>query len=297
MYQCLKIDKIKFSFAEKNKPKEGIDCYMDAEDFVADFIPLITAQKGTLSDCNLVERIMVEKKRMASENAQFGNNVWESRPGKGQNDTLKQFGIQPGNKTQMVFKATESSEEKGSKPKQIIVGFDFKELKLLALRWSFLYEDYKKVLAERYSMQNMTSNFTKRQNQSNEGKKEETPTSSSQSNVRVFSVSSDSNKNKKQNEKPAPAQPDKKPETTDGENQEMRTIKVKVLHGLVDLSSGNKAMQVITEDSCTLSVICQKDFIASVGTWDEFSKKCREGAIINVTGQLYGDRFILRSVA
>lgn len=297
VYQCLNIDKIKFSFADKDKPKEGIDCYVDAEDFVADLIPLITAHKGTLSDGNLVERVVAEKRRMENEKLQYGNNVWESRPGKGQNNTLKKFGIQPGNKTQMVFNATESPEEKGSKGKRIIVGFDFKELKLLALRWSFLYEDYKRVLAERYNMASMTSEFTKKKNQQ-QSSGNTAGSTGNKGNTRAMphSVSSSSDIPVSESEKTSTAA---KSESTQTENvQPIMTLKCKVLKSFVDLNSGNKAMQIITEDSCKLSVICQKELIASAGqSWTTFTQKCKEGAIIQLTGSLHGDRFILSKVA
>lgn len=279
IYQCLTIGKIKFSFAKKDNPKDGIDCYVDAEDFIADFMLLITAPRGTLADGNLLERLFAERRRMQEQNSEQGNDIWTSRPGKGKEDTLRVMSIQPGSKTQFVFKAYESSAEKGQKGKQILVGFDFRELRLLAMRWNFLYDDYKKILQNKYSMNNMVSEFSRRKAQQNASGNTEASEAAIRQHSAASAVSS--------------VQPHQM------QSLEVKTLKVKILRPFtVYGTEGNQAMQVVTEDACTLAVICTGQLIREAGqAWMDFSARCKKGSIISLQGALKDDCFVLNSIA
>lgn len=282
VYQCLEIGKVKFSFAKKDSPQNGIDCYVDAEDFVADFMLLITAPRGTLSDGNLLERLYSERKRMQEQHSEQGNDIWTSRPGKGKDNTLRVMSIQPGSRTQFVFKAYESSPVKGQVGKQILVGFDFRELRLLAMRWEFLYNDYKKVLQNKYSMNNMVSEFTKRRAQQNIAAAQHTTAAVQQPSVASDNASTVTSAGIQQNQ-----------------SLELKTLKVKVLRPFtVYGKEGNQAMQVVTEDACTLAVICTNQLIRASGeAWSSFSARCQKGTIISLHGALKDDCFVLNSIA
>ncbi len=152
IYQALEIDRIKFSFVTKGREKDSIDIYMSAEEFQADLIAQIVNKE-------LERKRVLEITRVRETGDKKYRSIWESRAGKSSKNTIRKFSIQPGQNMEYVFFATESSESGKENSKYILVGCAAKDLTLLAFRWSFLYEDYKKVLQTRYSMEKMKSTY------------------------------------------------------------------------------------------------------------------------------------------
>lgn len=153
VYQALEIGKIKFSFVVKSDPKNSIDCYMNVDDFVSDFIDII--------DSGELRKLAYQAKQQAQANgSKYASEIWESRAGisnKGEKEQLRKFTIAPGNTQEFTFKATQNG-------KNILVGFAYRELKLLSYRWHFLEADWNKKMEEKYSLKNMNHEYHLKQN-------------------------------------------------------------------------------------------------------------------------------------
>lgn len=157
VYQALDIGKIKFSFANKSNPKDGIDCYMDCNIFNCDLIDKITS-KDYNNITTLEKLALAEKKayaeRKASANGQtiYHKPIWESPAGVNDGNVVRKFEIQPADNTDYMFRATEGK-------KCITVGCEARYLSLLAENWSFLKPDYDEYMRAKYNKKAMANTY------------------------------------------------------------------------------------------------------------------------------------------
>lgn len=283
VYQALEIGKIKFSFAEKDNVTDGIDCYVNADDFASDLIKKITDQR-------LLKACAVEKQRAASKNEKYCQDIWKSRAGIDGEKNVRSFSIQPGSSTEMVFRASKNG-------KNIIVGFEYRELELLAYRWSFLEADWNKKMAERYSLSNMKNSFyspdqTKKQPESavSQDFKSTPPSDTPVPMDKAKYMVSGNASAKKANTTPSPDQ------NAGSAARKSKVYKLKVVDGMQPMTSGNRALKAITVDNISYPVIFEKNLLA-LPHWQAFEKRAVPGSIIMVTGWLYKDRIIVTKIA
>lgn len=273
VYQALNIDRIKFSFAKKGEEQNSIDIYMSAEEFQADLITKIDRKE-------LEKKRIQEINRATTAGDKYCKDIWESRVGKSNKNTIRKFTIQPGQNTEYVFRATESAEN-GQNPKNILVGFSEKELTLLSFRWSFLYEDYKTVLRERYSMKNMQSTYHQKENALDQDIPYDDAESEQQTATSVPSTDSAPPKDKSdQNQGRRPfsvGSDDTLPneDTSKGEEpkRDVKRFKLKVKSPIVLLKSRNYAFEGFTQDNIKYAVIIGPQF-AGENNWEQFYNIC-----------------------
>lgn len=289
VYQALEIDKIKFSFAKKGEEKDGIDVYMDAEDFASDLIRLIRNDDvpGQGID-SLCRRIIRERARAKEAGSKYCNAVWKSRAGKGNDGSIRSFEILPGSSTELVLTAS-------SNGKKIIVGCDYRELSLLSYKWSYLEKDYNKVLSSKYTIANMKREFTGSSQQSNKpNASSKTENNSASATMQNKPLGYSSNARKPEAEtRPAPQVP-----VESSKNMNPVSMKVKVTVGLMEMKSGGQAMKAVTQDGKEYSIIFSKDLISKAAGWNNFEEKCScKGTIVNLKGFIKDDRVFVQSIA
>lgn len=291
VYQALNIDRIKFSFAKKGDEQNSIDIYMSAEEFQADLIAKINEKE-------LEKKRVQEINRATAAKDKYCKEIWESRVGKSNKNTIRRFVIQPGQNTEYVFRATESPEN-GQNPKNILVGFSEKDLTILSFRWSFLYEDYKTILRQRYSMKNMQSTYHQKENTVDQdipyddSEIEQRPAPYSNSALpkdkteqsqgrRPFSVGSDdtlSNEDISKGEAP---------------KREIKRFKLKVKSPIVSLSREKYAFEGFTEDNKKYAVIIDSQFTEKNNGWERFHNTCSAaGNIVCFSGFIFKDNRII----
>ena len=131
VYQALEIGKIRFSFVPKEDPKDSIDCFVNADDFASDLIDLINSR-------DLIRMANNSLAKQKQESKAYADAIWESKAGLAsntENAIIRKFSIQPGKTQEFVFRATQGK-------KSIMVGFSFRDLKLLSYRWHYLEKDW-----------------------------------------------------------------------------------------------------------------------------------------------------------
>lgn len=285
VYPVLAIDQIKFSFAEKGKENDGIDCYMSVEEFMADFVDIINTGE-------LRKLLYNAKKSMIEQNLNYGEQVYKSKIGKS-GEILRQFNIQPGKTTDLVFQATSSG--KGSAKKTITVGCEYRELKIMAKKWSYLEENNEAHMFEKYSLKNMASSFIPEdigETVSEETPMEETEQVQTSNEARgeqrkPYGYSSTPSTTAKDNEKEENAAESKSTPVS------VNTFKLKVIDSVVDTSSGNKALKGVTTNGVNYFVIISKDKVSQL---QEFLGMCQKGNIISFRGAAKGDRIYFDSI-
>lgn len=273
IYQALDIGKIKFSFVNKEKPKEPIDCYINADDFASDLIDLIDSGE-------LRKRASYAKQEQQKTNAQYAKDIWESRAGVSQanENVIRKFTIQPGSTQDFVFRATQGK-------KNIVVGFAYRELKLLSYRWHFLEKDWNAIMEAKYNMKNMTSEYHQRQNAEQYAKQMEEErmatsnitqqsqqnayeTSSQMNDTPNYGVSSSPKNNAKSTHTPSPNNNTSQSTQasmisgTEQKAAKVISINLKVKTPLVDMNNGGKAFQGWGADNKEYNVIIRKDVLA-----------------------------------
>lgn len=247
IYQALEIGKIKFSFFKKEAPStDSIDVYMDAVDFASDFIDIINSGE-------LLNRLTHEKKRMAETKEEYGKELWTSRAGitGSDKDQIRRFSIQPGTKTELAFRATQGKS-------YISVGFDFRELKNLAYKWSFLEDDWNKIMASRYNLSSMASEYHTKKNREQyevQQREESIPPESYIDDEDISYI-------------PIPLSATKSADNEiDCEPSRnaipMKSIVLKVKTPLTDASGERKAFQGWSEDNNLYSVVIRKELVES----------------------------------
>lgn len=263
IYQALDIEKIKFSFFEKDDPTHSIDCYMEAIDFASDFVEMIRSNE-------LLKRAAYERKAQAESGAKYANEIWESRAGINDSKEIRKFSIMPGSSQEFAFKATQNK-------KVIIVGFSYLELKNLAYKWSFLENDWNELMKNRYSLSNMKSEFhskiNKEQMDAENKAIKENETKEAKDNKNASNVGNIESK-----EQPSDQIP-------------IKSISLKVKTPICDTSKGGKAFQGWSEDNKVYNVIITKSLIE---TGTELIKRlindaAKPGAMLNVYGGIKGE--------
>lgn len=157
VYQAIEIGKIKFSFVNKDNPNDSIDCYLDCDIFNCDLIDKITSK-----DCNgltPLEKLAIaekqfyaEKKANARGQSVYHSPIWVSPSGVNNGNIVRKFEIQPADKTDYVFRATEGK-------KNILVGCEARFLTLLAERWKYLKVDYDVYMRQKYNKEAMKNPY------------------------------------------------------------------------------------------------------------------------------------------
>lgn len=284
VYPVLAIDQIKFSFAEKGKENDGIDCYMSVEEFMADFVDIINTGE-------LRKLLYNAKKAMIEQNLNYGEQVYKSKIGKS-GEILRQFNIQPGKSTDLVFQATSSG--KGSAKKTITVGCEYRELKIMAKKWSYLEKNNEAHMLEKYSLKNMASSFVP--DASTVG---ETVSADVQAEVQT-GTTKPVNTPYSYSATPTPApntvkEPVEKPTETPNTNNtvSVSTFKLKVTDSVVEMSSGNKALRGVTNNGVNYCVIIPKE---KATVLQDFLSMCQAGNIISFKGAAKGDRIYFDSL-
>lgn len=306
IYQALGIGKIKFSFAEKGKEKEGIDCYMNADDFVSDFITRIKNR-------DFLKRAEVERQRAKAANDQFCKPIWTSRAGlvSGSSTILRAFSLQPGSATEFVFRATEAK-------KSIIVGFDYRELLLLEYRWRFLENDWDNIMAKKYCLANMRDENRESYYSSQVKEQEEqaqaadpAPSTNTQTEPpkNTAPASQPGNQTAEPKEKPRymatgsgkkednPGNKDSSGKTKDSVPPTLN-FRMKITTAVARASSGNAYLKAVTEDGTEYVLLFQKPMMERIPNWTEYEKKFSSvGTIISFSGKIYGDRISVEKIA
>lgn len=302
IYQVLEIDKIKFSFVKKGDEKNSIDIYISVEEFHAD---LIAKYKSGL----LEKRRRYEIERKRNDNDQYYKDIWASRAGKSSQGSIHSFTIQPGEKTTYLFKANEYGEKGQSR--YITVGVADKDLIILDFRWSFLFEDYKKVLAERYSLKNMKSLFSVSreesmdydeyvetenipQGQANQPESSLQKGSNGQNNQNPFSM-------EKNDISSTPAAQNNNNQQPKGSNRseipkgEVKYFKLKVFTPIIQLEkSKNYALEGYTADNIKFSVIFPRNLLNENDPFYDIC--CNAGKMITFRGIAQNNRIYATSI-
>ncbi len=299
VYQALEIGKIRFSFVPKNEPKNSIDCFVNADDFVSDLIDLIDSR-------DLVRLANAARAKQANEGKKYADIIWESKAGLAANEEnaiIRKFTIQPGTSQEFAFRATQGE-------KSIIVGFSFKDLKLLSYRWHFLEKDWNAIMAEKYNMDAMMNQYRAKKNkeqyeaQMKEAEEGDLPInqdttaqpvskSEESSDYGVTTDELDSMEDElpvpeptpiEKDEEPAPEKmteevkpkadtkkaqkeaPKAKPEATKAPsaNETTQTMSLKIKNVLVSIKNGGKAFQGYDEKNNLFSVIIRPDRLANL---------------------------------
>ncbi len=159
--QCLEIDKIQFSFVEKDDAKNHIDCYMEAVEFGA------ILMQG-IKNASLLKALYDEKKKGDQyPKAVFTSPIGGNATGNKGKPVSRYFTISPASSGEVLFTAYSFPAEKSptgafikvkdSKPIITLrVPCSINDLKVLAYKWSFLENDY---MSKKYSFENMKSDY------------------------------------------------------------------------------------------------------------------------------------------
>lgn len=264
VYPALEILKVKFSFVNKDNTKEHIDVYMDADIFHCDLIPLI--RSGELRERGNKERI-----RKKNSEDKYCKAIWVSPPSVSTDDVVKCFEIQPGEKTEFVFRATMGKIS-------IIVGCDYRFLLLMAEHWRFLESDYEECMRKIYNMESMkNSYFSERQ----EPAKPEPQVATAP----VVQTSNDGFSGIPQNAKPVTVK------------EEIKEYRMKVSIPLTPMGTDKKAMKAVTEDNHEYPLVFTDDSF-NKAEWKNFEARCsRPGAVIKVEGVFKDDRIYVKKFA
>lgn len=291
VYQALEIGKMKFSFVNKEDPKgKHIDIYVDADVFSCDLIEQI--KNGELR-----QKGNAERKRAKEEKAQYCKSIWDYATKNGQ----LSMQIQPGNNTEFVFYVKETIEQGDEKKNtSITVGCDYRSLRLMAERWSFLKADYDDMMRRKYSLVNMQNGYRKGNKatasapSSTPVQKKEQPESSPAVTQQIANSVTD---------KPAPAVASQAkpiglgvgatsqapattvPQEEKPQNQEFR---MKTTTPIADIKNGNgkMALKAITNDNRTFSVIFPAE-LCKHSDFSNFEKRCsRVGSVIKIRGTI-----------
>lgn len=153
VYQALEIGKIRFSFVPKEDPKNSIDCFVNADDFASDLIDLIDSR-------DLIRMANNSLAKQKQEEKTYPDVIWESKAGlvsNSENAVIRKFSIQPGKTQEFVFRATQGK-------KAIMVGFSFRDLKLLSYRWHYLEKDWDTIMAAKYNSEAMMNSYRAKKN-------------------------------------------------------------------------------------------------------------------------------------
>lgn len=158
--------KICFSFVNINNPKDCIDVYIDAVEFATEI-----AHECSL-DTN--ERLFVKLQKEKAKGEQYPKAVYTSPVGgnaTGNNGKpiSRYFEISPANKGDVLFTAKSFPAEKNDKGAFIAkkgaaaistlrVPCSYKDLKGMALKWSYLEKDF---FTRKYTLENMKSDYYK----------------------------------------------------------------------------------------------------------------------------------------
>lgn len=303
IYQCLDINKIRFSFVIKGDEKNPIDVYISVEEFHAD---LMTKYRSGL----LEKRRRYEIERKRNDNDQYYKDIWASRAGKSSQGFTHSFTIQPGEKTTYLFKANEYGGNGQSRSRYITVGVADKDLIILDFRWSFLFDDYKKVLAERYSLKNMKSLFSVSreeymdydesgetenipQGQASQPKSSSQRGSNGQNNQKPFSMGENDISST-----PAAQNNNQQPK---GSNQseipkgEVKYFKLKVSTPIIQLEkSKNYALEGYTADNIKFSVIFPRNLLNEKDPFYDIC--CNAGKMITFRGIAQNNRIYATSI-
>lgn len=269
IYQALEIGKIKFSFVNKENPKEHIDCYIDADDFASDLIAIIDSDE-------IRKRAYNARQEQKETKAKYAKDIWESRVGVSQTNAsqLRKFTIQPGSSQDFAFRATQNSMN-------IVVGFAHRELKLLSYRWHFLEADWNKKMAAKYSLANMTSEYHQKQNKEQYARQVEeenqyASTAQPQEQENTTSNAQNSNYSNQMAETPTygissnlkearNSQNEQKQEPkqshNNGSSVKIQSYQLKVKTPLTDLSGGGKAFQGWGADNNVYDIVIRKDVL------------------------------------
>lgn len=279
IYQALEIDKIKFSFAKKGNETNGIDCYMNADDFASDLIAKIRNER-------LWVMLQKEKQRYTEAGEQYGKDVWESRIGNSSDNQLRSFSIQPGKNTPVVFRA---KQDKNS----ITVGCDWRELELLAYRWKFLERDYERVLYERYTIANMKNSYRGNADK-NESKNVDAPKNSTSASVTSVTNPTPAN------QPPMYESQDEAPtlESSSGTQQQTVTIRFKSIIPITNYKSG-KCLKAITEEGDEFAVLFPTETINAIpaAQWRDFESKLQNtNTHFSCIGALANNKFYVKEL-
>ncbi|MBO5371740.1 MAG: hypothetical protein J6A75_03365 [Lachnospiraceae bacterium] len=288
VYQCLGIGKMKFSFVDKENPKDkAIDIYLDADIFSCDLIEQI--KNGELR-----QKGNIERQRAKNANEKYCKAIWNSPAGISAEQKVRQFEIQPGNATEFVFRATEEK-------KQITVGCDYRSLRLMAERWSYLKADYDDLMRRKYSLANMQNEYRKNGNGSQQAPAQQeqpkatqtvanavtsTPPASAvapttpQAKPIGFGMGSTQTQQapvQKQEEQP-------KAQQTPAPQGNKQEFKMKITTPIADMANGKKALKAITADNVEYPCIFPAE-LCKHNAFSEFEKRCsRAGNVIKVRG-------------
>lgn len=285
IYQALGIGKIKFSFAEKGKESEGIDCYVNADDFACDFIAKIRSREFLrLAD--------IERRRANEAKEQYCKAIWTSRAGITSDDKIRAFSLQPGASTPFVFRATENKTN-------IIVGCDYRELELLEYRWKFLEKDWNAIMEKKYCLAAMKDENREKFYSSQISDKEE-PSAPAQSSQKADSSAAEKEKPRfmatgsgSKNDKPADS--NEKPAQTPVPPS--LNFKMKITVGIKKNAAGNAFVKAVTEDGTEYVIVFNSAMMSNVPNWNEYERKfSNSGTIISFVGKVYGNRIIVEKV-
>lgn len=303
IYQALEIDRIKFSFVKKGDERNPIDIYMNAEEFQSDLIAKINSGQ-------LERRRLEEARRPNAAGDKHCQDIWASRVGKSPKNTIRKFSIQPGQRTEYVFYATETAENEKSNAKSIVVGCSGKDLILLAFRWSFLYEDYKAILCERYSMKNMKSSYHAKESEAGqevsydeslENVQQAAPPASTSRQTdtmqagergpRSFSIGSNDFQDTHQDIKSQDSADTYIPQG------KVEQFKLKVATSIVQMRSGKYALEGYTQDNIKYAVVFDPSIFSGLNSWENFYKSCTNiGNIIRFKGIVAKDRIMATEI-
>ncbi len=287
VYQCLGIGKMKFSFVDKENPKDkAIDIYLDADIFSCDLIEQI--KNGELR-----QKGNIERQRAKNANEKYCKAIWNSPAGISAEQKVRQFEIQPGNATEFVFRATEEK-------KQILVGCDYRSLRLMAERWAYLKPDYDDLMRRKYSLANMQNEYRKNGNGSSQQapvQKQEQPkatqtVANAVTNTPPASAVAPTTPqakpigfgmgNTQAQQAPVQAEQPKAPVTAQQGN--MQEFKMKITTPIANMTNGKKALKAITADNVEYPCIFPAELVNNA-SFSEFEKRCtRAGNMIKVRG-------------
>lgn len=296
IYQALGIGKIKFSFAEKGKEKEGIDCYVNADDFVCDFIAKIRNRE-------FLKLADAEKRRAKEAKEQFCKPIWMSRAGLTTDNKIRSFSLQPGSSTPFVFRATE-------KTTNITVGLDYRELELLEYRWRFLEKDWNSIMEKKYCLSAMRDldrekYYSSQVNEQTESpadlpqekanaKNDVAPKSDEKEKPRFMSTGSGTKSESPKNT----ASADDKAKSSQTPPPPTLNFRMKVTVAIAKNANGNAFIKAVTEDGTEYVIVFNVAMINSVPNWADYEKKFSSvGTIISFTGKVFGNRIMAEKVA
>lgn len=287
VYQALSIGKIKFSFASKSKPKDGIDCYLDADIFHSDLVDIINS--GEFRKKEALERQRADAEQKANPQKKvYCRDIWKSPAGVNTENKVRQFSIQPGSKSDFVIRATMGD-------KSVMVPVEWYRLKLMVERWRHLVPDYDKMMRERYNLSAMENEYHAKQQKKAiaeleaEEREAQANVSTSAKNTNAGAPQASHTTAESQNTSAKNTQApiaENKPDTSN-----VTQYRVKVTTPLTPMGTDKLAMKAVSENNTEYAFVFDKEQ-QEKAAWTNFSARCQKaGAVVQIRG-IEGEKYV-----